>query len=328
MKLAGFELAAPLALAPMAGVTDRPFRRLCRAMGAGIAASEMVTADTRLWRTAKTRFRLDLDGEPEPRAVQIAGADPRALAEAARLNADRGAQLIDINMGCPAKKVCNRAAGSALLRDEAVVRSILEAVVHASPVPVTLKLRTGWDPDHRNAVAVARMAEDIGIAALAIHGRTRADLFRGEAEFDTIRDVVAAVRIPVFANGDIDSPHKAARVLAATGAAGVMIGRAAHGRPWIFRQVKSYLTSGAAVGPPSAEEVRDIIVSHLESLHAFYGEAVGVRIARKHIGWYCRQLPGIAPVPAELMTAHTASEQMRRLEQLLDGAAAAVSRAA
>lgn len=328
MKLAGFELAAPLALAPMAGVTDRPFRRLCRAMGAGIAASEMVTADTRLWRTAKTRFRLDLDGEPEPRAVQIAGADPRGLAEAARLNADRGAQLIDINMGCPAKKVCNRAAGSALLRDEALVRSILEAVVHASPVPVTLKMRTGWDPDHRNAVAIARMAEDTGIAALAIHGRTRADLFRGEAEYDTIRDVVAAVKIPVFANGDIDSPDKAAGVLAATGAAGIMIGRAAHGRPWIFRQVKSYLTSGAALGPPSAEEVRDIIISHLESLHAFYGEAVGVRIARKHIGWYCRQLPGIGPVPAELMTAHRARDQLRRLEQLLDGAAAAVSRAA
>ena len=328
MKLAGFELAAPLALAPMAGVTDRPFRRLCRAMGAGIAASEMVTADIRLWRTAKTRFRLDLDGEPEPRAVQIAGADPRTLAEAARLNADRGAQLIDINMGCPAKKVCNRAAGSALLRDEALVRSILEAVVHASPVPVTLKMRTGWDPDHRNAVAIARMAEDTGIAALAIHGRTRADLFRGDAEYDTIRDVVAAVKIPVFANGDIDSPEKAARVLAATGAAGIMIGRAAHGRPWIFRQVRSSLTSGAALGPPSAEEVRDIIVSHLESLHAFYGEAVGVRIARKHIGWYCRQLPGIGPVPAELMTAHSAYDQLRRLEQLLDGAAAAVSRAA
>ena len=266
MRIGNLELSAPLALAPMAGVSDRPFRMLCRAMGAGIAASEMVTADKRLWKTGKSRRRLDLEGEPEPRVVQVAGAEAGMLAEAARLNAERGAQIIDINMGCPAKKVCNRAAGSALLRDERLVREILEAVVAASPVPVTLKIRTGWDASSRNAVSIARMAEDIGIAGLAVHGRTRADMFRGEAEYETIAEVVRSVSIPVFANGDIDSPAKAAEVLRLTGAAGVMIGRAAHGRPWMFRQVKSYLATGVAVEPPSPREVRDIIIGHLESL--------------------------------------------------------------
>jgi len=328
VRIGPFELSAPLALAPMAGVTDRPFRMLCRAMGAGVAASEMVTADTRLWHTGKSRRRLDLEGEPEPRVVQVAGGDPAMLADAARLNADRGAQVIDINMGCPAKKVCHRAAGSALLRDEGLVRRILEATVAASPVPVTLKIRTGWDAASRNAVGIARMAEDIGVAALAVHGRTRADMFNGEAEYATIAEVVQSVSIPVFANGDIDSPGKAAEVLRATGAAGVMIGRAAHGRPWIFRQVKSYLATGVAAAPPSPRERRDIIVGHLESLHAFYGEELGVRIARKHLGWYGRHLDGAPRLPHRLLTATHAAEQLELAAAFLDGAMRGIDRAA
>ena len=328
MRIGPFELSAPLALAPMAGVTDRPFRMLCRAMGAGLAASEMVTADTRLWHTRKSSRRLDLEGEPEPRVVQVAGGEPGMLADAARLNADRGAQVIDINMGCPAKKVCNRAAGSALLRDEGLVRRILEATVAASPVPVTLKIRTGWDSASRNAVHIARMAEDIGIAALAVHGRTRADMFSGQAEYSTIAEVVRSVSIPVLANGDIDSPQKAAEVLRATGAAGVMVGRAAHGRPWIFRQVKSYLATGVAAAPPSARERRDIIVSHLESLHAFYGEELGVRIARKHLGWYGRHLDGAPKLPHRLLTATRAAEQLEWATAFLDGAEDGIGRAA
>ena len=328
MKIGSFELAAPLALAPMAGVTDRPFRSLCRAMGAGLAASEMVTADTRLWKTDKSRRRLDHAGEAEPRVVQIAGSDPAMLARAAQLNVDSGAQIIDINMGCPAKKVCNRAAGSALMRDENLVRAILEAVVGAVDVPVTLKMRTGWDRDNRNAVRIARMAEDIGIAALAVHGRTRADLFAGEAEFATVAEVVGSVAVPVFANGDIDSPERAREVLAITGAAGVMIGRGAHGRPWIFRQVKTYLASGVAVGPPCHREVRDIIMTHLESLHEFYGEDVGVRMARKHLGWYRRHMPSAARLPAELLTAARAVDQIRMTDEFLAASAGVTSRAA
>ena len=328
MKIGSFELAAPLALAPMAGVTDRPFRSLCRAMGAGLAASEMVTADTRLWKTDKSRRRLDHAGEAEPRVVQIAGSDPAMLARAAQLNVDSGAQIIDINMGCPAKKVCNRAAGSALMRDEGLVRAILEAVVGAVDVPVTLKMRTGWDRDNRNAVRIARMAEDIGIAALAVHGRTRADLFAGEAEFATVAEVVGSVAVPVFANGDIDSPERAREVLSITGAAGVMIGRGAHGRPWIFRQVKTYLASGVAVGPPCHREVRDIIMAHLESLHEFYGEDVGVRMARKHLGWYRRHMPSAARLPAELLTVTRAVDQLRMADEFLAASAGVTSRAA
>ena len=328
MKIGSFELAAPLALAPMAGVTDRPFRSLCRAMGAGLAASEMVTADTRLWKTDKSRRRLDHAGEAEPRVVQIAGSDPAMLARAAQLNVDSGAQIIDINMGCPAKKVCNRAAGSALMRDEGLVRAILEAVVGAVDVPVTLKMRTGWDRDNRNAVRIARMAEDIGIAALAVHGRTRADLFAGEAEFATVAEVVGSVAVPVFANGDIDSPERAREVLGITGAAGVMIGRGAHGRPWIFRQVKTYLASGVAVGPPCHREVRDIIMAHLESLHEFYGEDVGVRMARKHLGWYRRHMPSAARLPAELLTVARAVDQLRMADEFLAASAGVTSRAA
>jgi tRNA-dihydrouridine synthase B len=286
-------LANNLALAPMAGVTDLPFRLLCRRMGAGIAAGEMLTSDVRLWRTEKSQKRMDHTGEPEPRIVQIAGGDPQMMAEAARRNVDAGAQIIDINMGCPAKKVCNKAAGSALMRDENLVRSILEAVVKAVDVPVTLKMRTGWDPEHRNGVTIARMAEDIGIQALAVHGRTRACMYRGHAEYDTIRDIKQNVSIPIFANGDIDSPRKAKFVLQQTGADGVMVGRSAQGRPWIFRRIETYLQLGIETPEPSIAEVRDIMRAHLRELHAFYGEEAGVRIARKHIDWFAKSCVSI-----------------------------------
>ena len=286
MRIGPYSFAAPIALAPMAGVTDRPFRLLCRRLGASIAASEMVTSDVRLWQTPKSRRRLDHEGEPEPRIVQIAGGEPAMMAEAARRNVALGAQIIDINMGCPAKKVCNRAAGSALLRDEALVAAILETVVRAVDVQVTLKMRTGWDGSQRNGAAIARLAEASGIAALAIHGRTRADLFGGAAEYATIREVKQTVRIPVFANGDIDSGAKARAVLEESGADGVMIGRAAQGKPWIFRELHYFLATGRERAAPAASEVRDIMIAHLEQLYAFYGEQVGVRVARKHLGWY------------------------------------------
>jgi tRNA-dihydrouridine synthase B len=328
VKIGPFELTAPLALAPMAGVTDRPFRSLCRGFGAGLAATEMVSADTQLWHTGKSRHRLDHAGEQEPRVVQIAGSDPAMMARAAGLNVSMGAQIIDINMGCPAKKVCKHAAGSALMRDERLVRAILEAVVRSAGVPVTLKMRTGWDRDNRNAVSIARMAEDIGVAALAVHGRTRADRFAGVAEFATIADVVRSVAIPVLANGDIDSPEKAREVLRETGAAGVMIGRAAQGRPWIFRQVKTYLSSGVAAGPPCLGEARDIIIAHLESLHAFYGEDVGVRMARKHLGWYSHQLSLAPRLPVELLTAVRSADQLRLADEFLGTTGCTTSRAA
>ena len=286
LHIGRYALSAPLALAPMAGVTDRPFRLLCRRLGAGVAASEMVTSDVRLWHTAKSQRRMDHAGEPEPRVVQIAGGEPAMMVQAARLNADAGAQVIDINMGCPAKKVCNRAAGSALLRDESLVAAILAAVVAAVDVPVTLKMRTGWDASYRNGVVIARLAADAGVRAIAVHGRTRADHYRGAAEYDTIRAIKDAVRIPVFANGDIDSGPKAQAVLAATGADGLMIGRAAQGRPWIFREIAQFLATGNAPPAPARAEVRDIMLAHLEHLYAFYGEHAGVRVARKHLGWY------------------------------------------
>jgi len=286
MQLGRHRLATPLALAPMAGVTDRPFRMLCRRLGAGVAASEMVTSDVRLWQTRKSRRRLDHAGEPAPRVVQIAGGDAAMMTEAARQNAAAGAQIIDINMGCPAKKVCNKAAGSALLRDAGLVASILEAVVRSVDVPVTLKMRTGWDAANRNGVAIARIAESAGVAALAVHGRTRADHYQGAAEYQTIRAIKAAVRIPVFANGDIDSGAKARAVLEQTGADGLMIGRAAQGRPWIFREIRHFLDTGLTLPEPAPSEVRDIMLAHLEQLYAFYGEHAGVRVARKHLGWY------------------------------------------
>src|SRR5690606_14144413 len=286
VQIGPYTLESCLILAPMAGVTDLPFRRLCRRMGAGLAVSEMVISDHRLWHTRKSRLRLDHRGEQEPRSVQIAGGDPDMLAEAARLNEAQGAQIIDINMGCPAKKVCNKAAGSALMKDEALVRAILEAVVGAVKVPVTLKMRTGWDESHRNAPLIARMAEDAGIAALAVHGRTRACAYRGQAEYDTIAQIKQQVRIPVFANGDIDGPEKAREVLRHTAADGLLIGRAAQGNPWIFKEIQHYLQTGTPLPPVPAEEVRQILHEHVRALHGFYGERMGVRIARKHVGWY------------------------------------------
>ncbi|EDM47314.1 Dihydrouridine synthase TIM-barrel protein nifR3 [Marinobacter algicola DG893] len=285
-KIGPYTLPSPLIVAPMAGVTDRPFRLLCRRMGAGLAVSEMVIADSKLWHTRKSKTRMNHEGEPEPRSVQIAGGDPEMLANAARLNAEFGAQIIDINMGCPAKKVCNKAAGSALMKDEALVRDILKAVVAAVDIPVTLKMRTGWDREHRNAPLIARMAEDAGIQALAIHGRTRADAYKGEAEYDTIADVKSRVSIPVFANGDINSPEQAQHVLKFTGADGLLIGRGAQGRPWIFREILHFLETGRHLAEPPVDEVEQVLSEHLDALHRFYGETMGVRIARKHVGWY------------------------------------------
>jgi len=270
----------------MAGVTDRPFRTLCRSFGAALAVSEMIGSNPSLVTTSKTQRRMDHDGEVAPISVQIAGADPQMLADAARFNRDRGADIIDINMGCPAKKVCNVAAGSALLRDEGLVGRILQAVVSAVDVPVTLKIRTGWDGSHRNAVRIARIAEQAGVRALAVHGRTRADAFRGDAEYDTIAEVKRSVALPVIANGDIDSPQKAKFVLERTGADALMIGRAAQGRPWIFREIEHYLKHGQIAAPPTLLEIKSVLLAHLEDLHRFYGEFLGVRIARKHISWY------------------------------------------
>ncbi|TBV08506.1 tRNA dihydrouridine synthase DusB [Phytopseudomonas dryadis] len=292
LSIGPYTLPNRLILAPMAGVTDQPFRQLCRRLGAGMVVSEMVTSDVRLWNTRKSSLRMIHSGDPEPRSVQIAGGDPQMLAEAARANVQLGAQIIDINMGCPAKKVCNKAAGSALLKDRQLVQAILEAVVAAVDVPVTLKIRTGWDRQNRNGVDVARIAEQAGIVALAVHGRTRADLYTGEAEYDTIAAIKQAVSIPVLANGDIDSPEKAARVLAATGADGLLIGRAAQGRPWIFREIEHYLRTGARCPAPALTEIEGILLEHLAALHAFYGDVMGVRIARKHVGWYLATLPG------------------------------------
>jgi tRNA-dihydrouridine synthase B len=292
LRIGPYTLPNSLILAPMAGVTDQPFRQLCKRMGAGLVVSEMVTSDVRLWNTRKSSLRMMHSGDPEPRSVQIAGGDPDMLAEAARRNVEIGAQIIDINMGCPAKKVCNKAAGSALLKDEVLVREILQAVVAAVDVPVTLKIRTGWDRSNKNGITVAKIAEEAGIVALAVHGRTRADLYTGDAEYETIAAIKQAVSIPVLANGDIDSPEKAKAVLAATGADGLLIGRAAQGRPWIFREIEHYLRTGEHLPAPSLNEVEHILLEHLTALHAFYGDVMGVRIARKHVSWYLATLPG------------------------------------
>ncbi|WP_282338671.1 MULTISPECIES: tRNA dihydrouridine synthase DusB [Pseudomonas] len=292
VRIGPYTLPNPVILAPMAGVTDRPFRQLCRQLGAGLVVSEMVTSDVRLWNTRKSSLRLPHVGDPEPRSVQIAGGDAQMLAAAARANVELGAQIIDINMGCPAKKVCNKAAGSALMKDELLVAEILEAVVAAVDVPVTLKIRTGWDRENRNGITVAKIAEQSGIAALAVHGRTRADLYTGEAEYETIAAIKQAISIPLFANGDIDSPHKARAVLDATGADALLIGRAAQGRPWIFREIAHYLATGELLAAPTLSEVECILLEHLAALHVFYGEVMGVRIARKHVGWYLATLPG------------------------------------
>lgn len=307
----------------MAGVTDRPFRQLCRRLGAGLVVSEMVTSDTRLWHSRKSALRLDHSGEAEPRSVQIAGADPAMMAQAARLNAERGAQIIDINMGCPAKKVCNKAAGSALLRDEPLVRAILTAVVEAVEIPVTLKIRTGWSPQMRNGVSIARIAEDSGIAALAVHGRTRADRYQGAAEYDTIAEICARVSIPVIANGDIDSPEKARQVLDHTAASAIMVGRAAQGRPWLLREIDHYLRHGKKRPAPEATEVLEILTHHLQALYAFYGEYMGVRIARKHVGWYLQQHPNAAGFRKHFNQLETSSDQVAAVTALLADSVAA-----
>ncbi|NOZ37475.1 MAG: tRNA dihydrouridine synthase DusB [Gammaproteobacteria bacterium] len=288
MKIGPYQLANNLILAPMAGVTDLPFRQLCKKLGAGMAVSEMVSSNSLLWGSKKTQRRASHAGEIEPKSVQIMGTEPAMMAEAARHNADRGAQIIDINMGCPAKKVCNVQAGSALMRDERLVSQILQAVVNAVNIPVTLKIRTGWDQDNRNAPRIARIAEDCGIQALAIHGRTRADQYHGDAEYDTIAEVKQQIQIPVIANGDIRSPEKARFVLDYTQADAIMIGRAAQGRPWIFREIRHYLDTGETLPEPDLEEIRAILLDHLDNLYAFYGDYTGVRMARKHISWYSK----------------------------------------
>ena len=321
MRIGSHALPNGLVVAPMAGVTDRPFRQLCRRLGAGYAVSEMVGSDPRLVDTPKTRRRTDHAGEPAPIAVQIAGAAPALLADAARHNVARGAQIIDINMGCPAKKVCHAAAGSALLSDEALVARILDAVVAAVDVPVTLKIRTGPDPAHRNALAIARIAERAGIAALTVHGRTRACLFTGTVEYDTIAAVKASVTIPVIANGDIDSPQRARDVLAHTGADAIMIGRAAQGRPWIFREIAHFLATGTLLPEPSPSEVGRILLGHLEALYAFYGEQHGVRIARKHLGWYAKDRPENAAFRAVVNGVESAAEQLWMTQRYFDALA-------
>jgi len=328
MRIGPYAIAPAVVLAPMAGVTDKPFRLLCKRMGAGLAVSEMTTADPRLWNTTKSLRRMDHDGEPEPVSVQIAGYDPGMLAEAAKYNADNGAQIVDINMGCPAKKVCNVWSGSALLQDEPLVARILQAVVKAVDIPVTLKIRTGWDREHRNALTIARIAEDAGIAALAVHGRTRADKYEGEAEFATIAAVKASVSIPVLANGDIVDPVKAREVLRVTGADAVMIGRGAQGRPWIFREIAHYLDTGECLPEPTPTDVRDILAGHLEHLYAFYGEKMGVRIARKHLGWYAKDRPENAAFRHVVNQAEDATTQLRLTREYFDALAAGVSLAA
>ncbi len=322
MRLGAHVLRNGLFVAPMAGVTDRPFRSLCRRFGAALAVSEMVSARPELRGTRKSRLRLEHQGEPAPVAVQIVGADPAQMAEAARCNVDQGAQIIDINMGCPAKKVCHVAAGSALLADEALVARILERVVAAVTVPVTLKMRTGPDPARRNAPRVARIAEGAGVQLLTIHGRTRACGFAGAVEYETIAEAKAAVRIPVIANGDIACADDARRVLALTGADGVMIGRAAHGRPWIFREIEHALATGHAPAPPSLGEIRAVVLEHLEALHALYGEAQGVRVARKHIGWYLRALPGGEAWRREAVGLESAAAQLGAVRSFFEHLAA------
>ena len=324
MQIGPHSIAPALVLAPMAGVTDKPFRQLCKQLGAGLAVSEMTISNPKLWHTQKSLHRMDHVGEPAPISVQIAGTEPAQLADAARYNVDHGAQIIDINMGCPAKKVCNAWAGSALMRDEPLVARILEAVVNAVDVPVTLKIRTGWNVDHRNGLQVARIAEGAGIAALAVHGRTRDQQYTGAAEYDTIAAIKAALRIPVMANGDIDSPQKAAFVLQATGADALLIGRAAQGRPWIFREVAHYLATGESLPPPTLPEVRDILLGHLRALHDFYGEHQGVRIARKHLGWYAKDRPENIAFRAVVNRAETAVAQIELTRDYFDALVAGV----
>ncbi len=305
-------------VAPMAGVTDRPFRQLCKELGAGYAVSEMAASNPRLWATEKSSRRTDHTGEMEPKAVQIAGADPKDLADCARFNVERGAQIIDINMGCPVKKVCNAWCGSALLQDEELVKRIVDAVVGAVDVPVTLKFRTGWDRDNKNALNIARIAEDAGIAMLTLHGRTRADGYKGDAEYDTIAAVKKSVSIPVVANGDITSPEKAKFVLDYTGADAVMVGRAAQGRPWIFREIDHFLRTGKHLPAPYVDEVRALMDEHLRGHYAFYGDYLGVRTARKHIGWYVRDLQGGEEFRQKMNLLESVDQQLLAVDQFFE----------
>ena len=318
MQIGPYQLANNLVLAPMAGVTDRPFRQLCKKMGAGLAVSEMVSSNSLLWGSEKTKRRANHDGEVEPKSIQIAGADPKMMAEAARYNVDNGAQIIDINMGCPAKKVCNVMAGSALLQDEPLVSRILDAVIAAVDVPVTLKIRTGWDKSHRNGTRIARIAEAAGVQALSIHGRTRACGYKGDAEYETIAAIKSAISIPVIANGDITTPEKAKYVLEYTGADGIMIGRAAQGRPWIFREVEHFLETGEKLPEPNVAEVRNILLEHLRNLYNFYGEYTGVRVARKHISWYSKGHPHGAVFRQLVNRVDTVEEQLQLIQEFFD----------
>jgi len=315
MNIGPYKLSSPFLLAPMAGITDAPFRRLCRTFGAGMTTSEMTTADISLWKTAKSRRRLDLDMDATPRVVQIAGSDPGQLALAAQLCVDRGAQIIDINMGCPAKKVCKKLAGSALLKDPSLVERILAAVVAAVTVPVTLKMRTGWDEQNRNGIEIARIAEQNGIQALAVHGRTRACRYKGAAEYETIARIKAAVSIPVIANGDITTPEKSLEVLRLSEADALMIGRATRGRPWIFRELNYFHQTGREIMPLENTHVRDIMLGHLNDLYQFYGETTGVRVARKHLTWYCAGLKKSEEFRSQVVRVESASEQIRLTRQ-------------
>ena len=329
MQIGPFSLPNALFVAPMAGVTDRPFRQLCRQFGAGYAVSEMVTSRKDLWHTLKTSRRANHEGEPGPIAVQIAGTEPGMMAEAAAYNIDRGAQIIDINMGCPAKKVCNKWAGSALMQDEALALQIVEAVVATCEphgVPVTLKMRTGWCQGHKNALSIARAAEQAGVQMVTVHGRTREQGYKGEAEYDTIAAVKAALRIPVVANGDITSPEKAREVLQKTGADALMIGRAAQGRPWIFREVAHYLATGEHLAPPLVAEVRRALLAHLQDHYSLYGEFTGVRSARKHIGWYVRSLPGGEDFREQINVLESSEQQLSAVGNYLDGLAQQMDR--
>jgi tRNA-dihydrouridine synthase B len=310
MRIGSRTLRNNLFVAPMAGVTDRPFRQLCKQFGAGLAVSEMVASNSLLWGSEKTRRRANHDGEVEPISVQIAGADPAMMADAARYNVEQGAQIIDINMGCPAKKVCNTMAGSALLKDEPLVGQILESVVNAVDVPVTLKFRTGWDTANRNALKVAKIAEESGVQLLSLHGRTRACGFSGQAEYDTIREVKRATRLPVVANGDITTPEEARQVLEYTGADGIMIGRAAQGRPWIFREIAHYLSTGETLPSPLVSEIHAVLIAHLHDLYSFYGVERGVKVARKHISWYTKGLAGSASFRHRMNQLESREEQL------------------
>lgn len=314
-SIGNYSIEKPVILAPMAGVTDLPFRRLCHQHGAGLVVSEMVTSDVRLWDTTKSKMRLVHDAEVSPRSVQIAGSDPKMMAQAAQQNVALGAQIIDINMGCPAKKVLNKAAGSALLRDEPLVKQILESVVSSVDVPVTLKIRTGWSLDERNGIEIARIAEQSGVQALAVHGRTRACKFKGEVEYDTIAKIKQSIGIPVFANGDINDAKQAKFVLDYTGADAVMIGRAAQGRPWIFQEINHYLQHDELLPAPTSEAVRTIVLSHVQALHDFYGSHMGTRIARKHVGWYLQTLDDTTPFRSQFNRIEDAQEQLDLLNE-------------